>query len=95
MLLNTEPRASRTARLVKFSDAMRTRDDRCRAFSLSMSLHRSGSTSGRRRLRLVPAEEEGGEEGEEVEEEEEEEGRAPLPPPPRAADDAKEQSAPR
>ena len=54
----TEPSASRTAREVKFSDAMRTREERCRAFSCSMRRQRSGSTSERCLLRLAPAEEE-------------------------------------
>ena len=54
----TEPSASRTARDVKFSDAMRTREERWRAFSCSMRRQRSGSTSARGLLRLAPAEEE-------------------------------------
>lgn len=53
----TEPSASRTARDVKFSEAMRTREERCRAFSCSMRRQRSGSTSERCLLRLAPAEE--------------------------------------
>jgi len=56
-LERTEPSASRTARDVKFSDAMRTREERWRAFSCSMRREMSGSTSVRGLLRLAPAEE--------------------------------------
>jgi len=56
-LERTDPSASRTAREVKFSDAMRTREERWRAFSCSMRRERSGSTSERCLLRLDPADE--------------------------------------
>ena len=44
-----------TALEVKFSEAMRTREERCRAFSCSMRVHSSGSVVVRDSLRAAPA----------------------------------------
>jgi hypothetical protein len=54
---STEPRACRTALEVKFSDAMRTREERWRAFSASIRERRVGSASERGVFSADPAEE--------------------------------------